>query len=87
MSENRKTKRINVTIDELSLSIIDDFAEAIGENRSALIRNLIREAAPQFEKLTKKLRSMDFTEPAQADRLGQVADKLKNNVEKGVELL
>lgn len=58
MTAEKKYKRVNLFFDADSLETLDKLVRLLGMNRSQFVRNLVNEAAPSFERLTKELETL-----------------------------
>lgn len=84
-------RRVNIMLDEYTVSVLDELAHVFEQSRSALIRDLVHEAAPSLLELAKKMHEIKLEEQSKRierlSRLERVDAALKNNLQKGMDLI
>lgn len=87
----QKNVRVNLMLDPLTLQVIDDLAAMTGESRSSMVRSLLREAHPQLVSLVERMQLIAKAGEAERkkgiERADRIANKLKNNVQLGIDSL
>lgn len=93
MSENIDTtpRRVNIMLDEYTVNVLDELGQVFESSRSELVRQLIHEAAPSLLTLAKKIQEVKLAEQSKRidrlKRLERVDAALKNNLQKGLDLV